>query len=97
MDFLIKALVKWLGRDGHNTCAFYGVDGSFIASTGKADFPNEFIPEATNQMSAPWTCWSCFPITADGEYCGCVLSFDNDRHGMEILDAVLIAKAACEM
>lgn len=97
MEFLIKALIKWLGRNGYNTCAFYGTDGLVVASTGEADFPNEFIPEATNQMSAPWTCWSCFPILADGEYCGCVLSFDNDRHGMEVLDAVLIAKTACEM
>lgn len=97
MDSLINALVKQLGRDGHNTCAFYGADGSFIASTGEADFPSEFIPEATNQLSAPWTCWTCHPIAVNGEYCGCLLSFDNDRWGMDVLDAVLIAKAACGM
>ena len=98
MDFLIKALLAWLDQDERQTCVIYGADGSFVGfagSIGTLGVPDEFIPEATNQLSVPWDGWICFPINLKGEYCGCVVSHDKGRNTDAVLTVAEIIKCAC--
>ena len=97
MDFLIKALLAWL-QDKSQTCVIYGTDGSLVGFAGSIDtlgVPNVFIPEDTNQLSAPWKDWTCFPINLKGEYCGCMVSCDTGRNLDAVLSVTEIIKYAC--
>lgn len=97
MDFLIKALLAWL-QDKSQTCVIYGTDGSLVGFAGSIDtlgVPNVFIPEDTNQLSAPWKDWTCFPINLKGEYCGCMVSCDTGRNLDAVLSVTEIIKCAC--
>ena len=79
MEFFLKVIYQWLCNHKYSF-VLYGADGQPITSRYAGNLPNEFIPSETNGYSFPFPYWVCYPIYADGEYCGCWCFADDDDH-----------------
>ena len=90
MEFLIKVIIAWFKRN-EMPVAIYGADGAPIASYNiKAK--DCWFPKNLGEASRVDTSWYCYPLNANGEYCGCICwegwKDDDDFEQPDIYDVL---------
>ena len=92
MKFIIKTITQWF-KDRHCTFAIYGADGSCIESANT--LPKDcYYPIDTTKVCKSSDDWYSCPITANGEYCGCICWFEDtsEESCVDFYDFIIICQ-----
>ena len=70
MKFLIKVIISWFKRN-ETPVVIYGADGVPITSYN-TKAKECWFPKNLGEASSIGNGWYCYPLNANGEYCGCI-------------------------
>lgn len=94
MEFLIKVIIAWFKRN-EMPVVIYGADGTPVASYN-TEPKNCWFPKNLGEASRIDNGWYCYPLNANGEYCGCICwewwEDDDDFEQPEIYDVLNICQ-----
>lgn len=101
MSFLIKVIMAWFRRN-ETPAVIYGADGIPVTSYNTT-VKDCWFPKNLGEASKIENGWYCYPLNANGEYCGCICwewwEDDDDFEQPDIYDVLNICQfleIACE-
>ena len=97
MSFLIKVIIAWFKRN-ETPVVIYGADGAPITSYN-IEPKNCWFPKNLGEASRIDNGWYCYPLNANGEYCGCICWEDDDAFEQpdiyDVLNICRLLEIAC--
>ena len=97
MKFLIKVIIAWFKRN-ETPVVIYGADGAPITSYN-TKAKECWFPKNLGEASSIGNGWYCYPLNANGEYCGC-FCWQEELEGIDFYDIIMLCRlleTACEV
>ena len=97
MEFFVKVIHKWC-EDYCQPFALYGADGMPI-SYWNTEPKKYYFPPKMNEVRKIENNWCCYPVNANGEYCGC-FCWQEELEGIDFYDIIMLCRlleTACEV
>lgn len=97
MEFFIRVVRKWC-EDYRQPFALYGADGAPI-SYWNTEPKENFFPPKMDEIRKIGDNWCCYPVNANGEYCGC-FCWKEELEGIDFYDIIMLCRlleTACEV
>lgn len=97
MEFFVKVIRKWC-EDYCQPFALYGADGMPI-SYWNTEPKKYYFPPKMNEVRKIENNWCCYPVNANGEYCGC-FCWQEELEGINFYDIIMLCRlleTACEV
>ena len=97
MEFFVKVIRKWC-ENYRQPFALYGADGMPI-SYWNTEPKKYYFPPKMNEVRKIENNWCCYPVNANGEYCGC-FCWQEELEGIDFYDIIMLCRlleTACEV